>query len=203
MGVDELYFDSPRNVVYDNVDDIRKYNSYSIDGFIYKYYGIPTRQLILATDLIRGGTDKDVNTCFYRLSDAYLALAEAQAEQKNFEGAKKTLEKLREARNIEDDITLPENLEAYQDFILEERRREFLGEGKEWFDLLRICKRNDFARKEKLIETVLKNVGASTYQMMKSKLKDTNSYYMPVHIDELRHNAKLKQNPYYEDVTKI
>ena len=63
------------------------------------------------------------------------------------------------------------------DAILLERHREFLGEGKRWFDVVR-CNRIN------LVETRNKIVIGS------------NQIYFPIHRDHINQNPLLVQNPY-------
>ena len=58
--------------------------------------------------------------------------------------------------------------------ILAERRKEFLGEGKRWFDLVRTNKWSKY-----------------------STLDDARKILFPIHRTHLIENAKLTQNPGY------
>src|SRR3546814_7376006 len=70
-----------------------------------------------------------------------------------------------------------ENTElALLNAVLEERSREFAGEGKSWFDLLRVARRNDYAYKDYFIEQVLLGVGGASTPVIRSQLmKDRKS----------------------------
>ena len=80
-----------------------------------------------------------------------------------------------------------------------ERQREFLGEGKRWFDLVREC---EFKGSTK--ETLSDWMGAST--SVRNRLRHIISLYNPIHVDELKANGKgygngdgkLVQNPTWE-----
>jgi hypothetical protein len=80
--------------------------------------------------------------------------------------------------------------------ILTERSRELAFEGKRWFDLLRYARRSAEG-KQMVIDILLASVGASERPFFESKYKDINSYYFPIHIDELNLNPNLVQNPFY------
>ena len=92
----------------------------------------------------------------------------------------------------------PQNPEAFEDLILEERAKELAFEGKRWFDLLRMGRRNDFARKDKLISIIIENFPSNKRLVLASKLTDPMGWYMPIQEDEIERNNELVQNPYYE-----
>ena len=84
--------------------------------------------------------------------------------------------------------------------LVEERQREFFAEGKNWFDILRVGRREGAEYKQFFIEQVLQVASASNQSMMKAKLGDSNSWYLPIHADELTANRELVQNPYYTNL---
>jgi hypothetical protein len=195
-------FDTYSWNVYNEVTDVRKYGAH-YKTTLYKYWGARKMMELEVDPPERSGNARDVNFPIYRIADLYLILAEAQTELNDFEGAKSTLDELRTARGIENKVNVSSDRISLEDFILEERVREFVGEGKEWFDLLRIAKRNNFERKQKLINMALQAVTAKDLPIMRSRLQNPKSYYLPISIGELKNNRKLVQNPYYEDVTEI
>ncbi len=81
-----------------------------------------------------------------------------------------------------------------ESLVLRERHREFLFEGKRWFDLVRYARRsgntsilNDFVDHKSKGTTV--SLGAPVLDAM----------YMPIAKSELSANPKLEQNPYYKE----
>src|SRR5690606_20469521 len=86
------------------------------------------------------------------------------------------------------------------DMVLHEKALEFIGEGKRWYDLLRVAQRNNYAYKEYLISQVLLGIAGGSAPVIRSKLLNVNSHYLPIYIDELRANALLEQNPYYDNL---
>ena len=88
--------------------------------------------------------------------------------------------------------------EAFEDAILLERAREFAFEGKRWFDLLRMGRRDNFARKSTLIELIISKVPSTQKLVLASKLSNTYGWYFPIYSTELERNVNLIQNPYYE-----
>ena len=83
--------------------------------------------------------DKNVSDVFtLRLSEAYLNLAEAYAMNGNEDGARQTLQELRERRIAADRVgTVAATGEELVKAIRDERRRELCFEGHRWFDLRR------------------------------------------------------------------
>jgi len=82
--------------------------------------------------------------------------------------------------------------------ILDERGREFLFEGKRWFDLLRAAKRENFENKQIIIDMILSGADIKQQAVLKTRVFDTLSYYLPVPERELIFNQNLVQNPYYD-----
>lgn len=85
-----------------------------------------------------------------------------------------------------------------QERVLLERQRELMFEGKRWFDLLRVARRDGNTNKlvDKVIRKYIENAS-----MVRSKMKDMNSLYWPINDTELKSNPTLVQNPYY--LTKV
>ncbi len=121
---------------------------------------------------------------------------EALAESGDFEGALELINEIRLRRNIEEATIEPSKV-AYENFILEERARELVGEGKYWFDLIRIGQRDNCSRKEIVIENLVLNASAAEASGLRVKFQDPNSWYLPINKTELQNNTKLVQNPYY------
>ena len=79
--------------------------------------------------------------------------------------------------------------------VLEERRRELMFEGKRWFDLVRMARRD--GNTKRLISLVIGKYDKSTVSAVRIKLTDMNALYFPLSKDEIKINNKLKQNPVY------
>ena len=93
-----------------------------------------------------------------------------------------------------------------RDLVFDERQREFLFEGKRYFDIVRRARREGSVTA--LVNTYLlrKYVAMSLNQTtVLSKINDIDAIYMPIHQDELRLNSLLEQNAFYktsEDISK-
>jgi len=58
-------------------------------------------------------------------------------------------------------------------------------------------RRNDFQRKNILIEIIIQDANSTQRLVLASKLSDPNGWYLPIYEDELERNANLVQNSYY------
>lgn len=147
-----------------------------------------------------GSEQASANFIIYRLADLYLMKAEAYSQKENpeYEKALEYINIIRERSNM---LPISPSFGAvpFEDAILEERAKELAFEGKRWFDLLRMGRRNDFSRKDKLIEVLVQNVPSSQRLVQAAKLSNSLGWYMPIHIDEITRNENLTQNPYYDD----
>jgi hypothetical protein len=103
---------------------------------------------------------------------------------------------VRERANVEP-LRLSNDVQAFEDAILTERAKELAYEGKRWFDLLRMGRRNNYANKDKLIEILVQDVPSTQKLVQKAKLSNPLGWFMPIHIDEIERNREITQNPFY------
>jgi starch-binding outer membrane protein, SusD/RagB family len=138
----------------------------------------------------------DPNFIYYRYAEVLLMKAEAKAELGDFTTANSLVQQIAERAGLT--YTPTNTLAAFRSSLLEERGREFSVEGKRWFDLLRVGKRNHFENKQVLIDIMLSKAGdAKELAIMKTKVLDSMSYYLPIYEDEIKYNRNLVQNPFY------
>ncbi|MDR2683024.1 MAG: RagB/SusD family nutrient uptake outer membrane protein [Dysgonamonadaceae bacterium] len=157
---------------------------------------------------IRNVDTNTPNWIFYRVADVYLMKAEALVERNGEGDLDKALELVNLTylrANPDGAPLLKENYNtraAMRKLVLDERQREFLFEGKRWFDLVRMARREDReAGKSDAHPDVLSYmIRKYTYNgdVIRSKLMHTDALYLPIHTDELINNPTLKQNPYYK-----
>ncbi len=83
-----------------------------------------------------------------------------------------------------------------EELVLDERRRELCFEGKRWFDLVRISRRD--GNTNRLLQYILPR-HTENQSAIRIKLKDMDAIYFPYSKDELKVNTKLKQNPVYKE----
>jgi SusD family. len=137
---------------------------------------------------------------FYRYADILLMKAEAQNETGQGAEALNLIYTIRRRANAltATDLTpAASDKSLIQDFILQERSREFCFEGKRWYDVLRFAKRNNYARIGILLNSVSMSVPSNLQQSAQAKMQDHNSHYFPIYLFELQTNRLLVQNPFY------
>jgi DNA polymerase III delta prime subunit len=158
---------------------------------IWKYKGKDALGLVT-----RAQTERDANWNIYRYADIMLMKAEASIELDKFDEANNLIrETMLRAGMPYEDIFIKDDL---RQALLDEKGREFLFEGKRWFDLLRAAKRNKFQRKEIIINMILAGADIKQQAVLRTKVYDTLSYYLPIAERELIYNQNLVQNPYYD-----
>ena len=84
--------------------------------------------------------------------------------------------------------------------VLKERLRELMYEGKRWYDLLRFGRSQNFKYKDQFINMIIENNSTVSASWIRSVLKNTDAWYLPISQGEIDSNPNLIQNPYY-DVT--
>lgn len=164
------------------------------DFIIWKYVGAAPDGLSVRSS----NEQATANWIVYRLADVLLMKAEALSQMGRYAEALDIINEIRDRANVEA-ISVANSAIAFEDAILEERALELAYEGKRWFDLVRMGRRNDFARKDKLVEIIIRNVPSTQKRILGSKLTNPLGWYMPIYKYELERNLNLVQNPYYNN----
>lgn len=84
---------------------------------------------------------------------------------------------------------------AMENLVLDERQRELMFEGKRWFDLVRISRRDK--ENTRMINKVLPKFQENT-SAIRIKLSTQDILYWPYNREELKQNPLLVQNPAYK-----
>lgn len=145
------------------------------------------------------------NWIVYRASDPILMKAEAMAALSSFDASYlASAMLLTKAIFRRSNPTIQANRLNFSygtqsevmDYILRERQREFIGEGKRWFDLVRLAYRSgDTSRLLNILS--MKFAGGSN--AIKAKMATMNSLFNPVYREEMKVNTALVQNPAWGD----
>ncbi|MDD4991001.1 MAG: RagB/SusD family nutrient uptake outer membrane protein [Paludibacter sp.] len=188
------------STLFESKNDIRQKDflniSQATDGeyYIFKYAGIMRTVNPNGTSnyFYRSTTS---NWILYRLSDIMLMKAEAlvQLGAANYKDAMTMINKSYTRSNS--DSLVVTNYPSKNDMeklVLRERLRELMFEGKRWFDLVRMARRENSTGT--LNEYVQHKVSTGGSSMEVSSL---DGLYMPISQAELKANLKLVQNPYY------
>jgi len=171
-----------------NTEDLRLCGG---NGPIWKYQGLSNNSSVK-----RNMTQRDANFIYYRYADILLMKAEALNELGRVAEANENLKKTVERAGMS--FIDFSNKSELNEAILNERAREFVVEGKRWFDLLRNAKRNHFANKQLIINMILSSADVKQQAILRTRVYDTMSYYLPIPERELLYDQNLKQNPFYD-----
>jgi hypothetical protein len=161
---------------------------------VWKYVGATSTSL-------RSPDQSSAHWFFYRYADVLLMKAEALNELGKGQDALDLIYTIRKRANAlaaTDLMPSATDKRLIQDFILEERSREFSFEGKRWFDVLRNAKRNNYERLNILLSMIAISVPSNMQQSAQAKMKDFNSHYLPIYLYEIQTNNMLVQNPFYK-----
>lgn len=175
-------------------------------NILYKYLNrLPTTTGVPAST---ANSNDNVYLVMYRLADVYLQMAEAYAKTGDLTNALKYLNAVYVRARYQATTPSPTPIpattyttpDAMIDGILAEESYELLGEGKRWFDLIRM------GRVHQIMDPVLNyrngtftTVGSTTTVVLDTKgfVDAPNRYYWPISQGALNANNLLTQNPGY------
>jgi starch-binding outer membrane protein, SusD/RagB family len=192
------------NNTIEGEDDIRAKDSYYLYGgryFIFKYAGIQRLEMTTGASNYRFRTTTP-NWIIYRLSDVMLMKAEALVQLDGSNNLNEALELVNKTylRSNENQDSL--KISNYPtktdmaDLVLRERQRELLFEGKRWFDLMRVARRENSTG---TINDFIDHKASGNLSTLGVPVLD--GLYMPILRSELESNPNLVQNSYYEQTS--
>lgn len=159
-------------------------------------------------------SDTKYEWIFYRLPDVYLIRAEALVELAANEANKdeaddclnhaihmvnKTYMRANTDLRFTDSLSVVNysTVDAMRQLVMDERRREFMFEGKRWFDIVRQSRRaNDAQVAVDYLSN--KRFPNSSSHVALSKMSTLDALYIPIYQKEIENNKLLKQNPFYQ-----
>lgn len=206
-------FTTDQNQIWLSQKDCRAYENLQSEGTSYaitKYSRLATsfslQRLGSVTVSYSRRSTPDANWIFYRLSDVMLMKAEAliQRSESDWPEAFKLINNVyKRANNIAPETTsgslayetYSTSRVAMEDLLFAERHREFLFEGKRWFDLVRLARRD--GKTERLVSCAIRKY-RQDINVIKIKLTDPNYIYYPYAKSELKVNPLLVQNPAFD-----
>jgi hypothetical protein len=192
--------------VTEGIDDVRAFEFCFAPGgtvSIFKYTGY---QVIKFSDGTYGYSYRtnSANWIVYRLSDVMLMKAEALVQLDGTENRSNALSIVNQTYLRSNPTADSLRISNYSDkstmeqLVLRERQRELLFEGKRWFDLVRMSRRqgststlNGFANHKKAENSA--PLGATVLDAM----------YMPIPKSELDANPNMVQNEFYRETTTL
>ncbi len=88
---------------------------------------------------------------------------------------------------------------ALEKFILSERGRELVFEGKRWFDILRYVKRDNYRNLDYLVNLAVLATNPEKVTVLQTKWANyPGSHYLPLPLSEVKINKNLEQNEFYK-----
>ena len=215
LKANELTFSSMENVVTNKNNlyrssDGRFYESFRAQGsalYVGKYVrssvSYQTRNLTNEASLQLTSSIRSSNTApwiFYRLSDMLLIKAEALVERGGTDDMDTAFKLVnivnKRANNLTETLKKADYINSKTEManlVLNERRREFMFEGKRWFDLVRRSRRD--GNTTYLVSCVKSKYDTKDANAIAIKMADMNIIYFPYAKNELKANPLLQQNP--------
>ena len=196
--------------------------SYDIIKYVNSYFTISTGLSTLMTDntsknqtiAYTRNTSHDANWIIYRMSEVFLMKAEAMSQiYSDEENIHKAFNYVREvfkrsnpyaystsnnsstAKSDSLDFNTFNDQESLEKLIMTERQREFIGEGKRWFDLVRYAQRRGST--EDMLKLLTRKYSTNS-KSIQAKLADIQSLFSPIYESELKSNTWLYQNGVWE-----
>lgn len=169
-------------------------NGYGSGAEVYKFLGQAPYQRSY-----RRQSDRTSNYIFYRYREILFMKAEAYGMLKQYDEAEKVINIIREHCDLPA-LTPGEAGEGVEFFtrLLMEREFELGFEGKEWFAAVRVSRRPGY--NDILIDKAATNHSMRlSYQVVRARLLNIDSWFLPYHRTEVENNPLLPQKDYYKN----
>ncbi|RKR81764.1 putative outer membrane starch-binding protein [Mucilaginibacter gracilis] len=198
-GVSGNFTVNPVLTNYYNIeqDVVRGLNNTYVNAgsFVFwKYSGLSVNG---TTNISRPTDDPDF--IIYRLADIMLLRAEALShlDVPQKQEAINLLNQIRSRAGIATYVGIDGTVDGtlIESYILKERAMELAMEGKRWFDLVREATNDN--NPDLLITAVSLGRTVGERALIRSRIIDPRSWYLPILSTELNRNPLLVQNPYY------
>jgi hypothetical protein len=203
------------NVTTFGETDLRGKDSYmSKDGGVYRIFKYVGSSRTDGAGTSSGSSFYSMKTAsetpnwiIYRLPDVILMKAEALAElggddqlQQAISLCNRTYMRSNPSALEADSLSFLSypSQAAVRNLVFLERQREFLFEGKRWFDIFRRIRREGASTQ--IVTSYIARKFTTNSGIVTSKLSVMDALYWPIHKDELLVNPTLKQNAYYQSV---
>jgi hypothetical protein len=161
---------------------------------VYKFIGQAPYQ-----QAYRRQNDRTASYIFYRYREVMFMKAEAYAMLGQYDEAEKVINIIREHCDIPT-LTPGEGGEGVEFFnrLLMEREFELGFEGKEWFAAVRVSRRAGY--NNILVEkAAVNNSMGLPYQVVRARLLNMESWFLPYYRIEVEKNPLLQQKDYYKN----
>lgn len=174
-------------------------------NYVFKYAGAKRQENEANGYSIYYYRSNTANWIVYRLSEIKLMKAEAliQLSQTDFSAAFELINEVYVRSNDTKDhptggldLNLYNSKVEIEKLFLREHQRELMFEGKRWFTLMRMARRVDDP--SPALSNLYNKGGTGLSKLSKMSVMD--ALYLPINTGELKRNAALEQNPYYESI---
>jgi len=173
---------------------LKNYAMFADGQEVYKFLGQAPYQRSY-----RPNNNRIAHYIFYRYREILFMKAEAYAMLNQYAEAERMINIIREHCNIPA-LTAGESGEGneFMSRLLMEREFELGFEGKEWFAVVRIARRPGY-------ENVLLEKAATdhsmgkSYQVIRARLLDPESWFLPYQLTEVENNPQLDQKAFYKN----
>ncbi|WP_409966148.1 SusD-like protein P38 [Mycovorax composti] len=191
-------YESSDTIRYKEYSTFRKSdvsNGYGGGWEVYKFLGQQAYELSYKPSNNRRLT----GYIFYRYREILFMKAEALAMLSRYEEAEDMINQVRQHCDVPL-LTTGEAGEGMEFFerLLFEREAELCFEGKEWFALVRMARREGM--QELLLEKMATNNSMGySYQVIRARLLNPESWFLPYHRTEIENNPLLHQKEFYKN----